>query len=128
MSDPTHDAAMRRVGRRGSAFAQRHLNAHARQCYWRALLALYAHRLQQPPSLAGWPLAQRARGNAREGWHDESSERGAPRVRWGGVGEGWKRRDAASLQQVVRAVEAELTAASPEHSFTTAVERRSPAF
>ena len=98
------------------------------QCYWRALLRLYANRLQQPPSLARWPQAQQARGNGREGWHRDASERGAPRVRWEGVGEGWRRRDAASVQHAVQRVEQELAAAPPEHNFDTAVERRSPAY
>lgn len=144
------------MGRRGSAFAQRHLNAHARQvsrlvvskylhtcltclrtysptthhlqCYWRALLLLYANRLQQPPSLARWPEAQKARGNKREGWYPDGSERAAPRVRWDGIGPGWRRRDEASMKQAVQTVEEELAAAPPEQSFTTAVERRSPVF
>ena len=98
------------------------------QCYWRALLRLYANRLQQPPSLARWPEAQKARGNKREGWYPDGSERAAPRVRWGDIGPGWRRRDEASVLQAVQQVEEQLTAAPPEQSFTTAVERRSPAY
>lgn len=128
VSAPQHAAAMRKVGRHGSAFAHRYLNAHARQCYWRALLLLYAHRLQEPPSLARWPEAQKARGNLREGWHAGGTARAAPRVRWGGIGPGWRRRDEVSVREAVRRVEEELAAASPEQSFTTAVERRSPVF
>ena len=35
------------------------------QCYWRALLWLYADRLQEPPSLARWPEAQKAQLRVR---------------------------------------------------------------
>ena len=104
------------------------LTTYHLQCYWRALLALYANRLQQPPSLARWPEAQKARGNKREGWYADGSERAAPRVRWGDIGPGWRRRDEASMLQAVQQVEEQLTAAPPEQSFTTAVERRSPAY
>ena len=104
------------------------LTTHHLQCYWRALLLLYSNRLQQPPSLARWPEAQKARGNKREGWYPDGSERATPRVRWGGIGPGWRRRDEASLKQAVQTVEEELAAAPPEQSFTTAVERRSPVF
>ena len=49
------------------------LTTYHLQCYWRALLLLYANRLQQPPSLARWPEAQKARDNKREGWYPDGS-------------------------------------------------------
>lgn len=128
VSAPEYDASMRKIGRRGQAFAHRHLNAHARQCYWRALLALYAARLQRPPSLARWPHATRARDNGKEGWHALTTERGKPRLRWEGVADGWRRRDDESLRGVVQGIEAELAGAPPARPFTTAVERRAPRF
>jgi len=48
------------VAERAMTFAHAHLNQHARDCYWRALLELYARRLAQPPAEALatlWPTA-----------------------------------------------------------------------
>ena len=57
LSRPEADAPARSVAKAGQAFAHQHLEPHARQCYWRALLKLYTRRLRHPPKLGDWPDA-----------------------------------------------------------------------
>lgn len=57
---PDTNDDLRAVAEHAMAFAHAHLNQHARDCYWRALLALYARRLAQAPADAlatQWPTA-----------------------------------------------------------------------
>ena len=107
-----HDSAMRRLGLEGSRLAHRLLNAHARQCYWRALLGLYASRLQRPPSLSSWPRAQPARDNWREGWHRPGNHRTRPSVDWGRASRQFRERDVESLRRVLAGLEADLAVAN----------------
>ena len=131
-SAPRHNGAMRRLGLEGSRLAHRLLNAHARQCYWRALLGLYATRLQRPPSLAAWPRAQPARNNWREGWIKPNNPRGQPRLDWARAPAGFRERDDASLRRVLEGLEADLARApngpGDKLVFESDVERRSPAW
>ena len=124
------------MGQRGSELAHRLLNPHARQCYWRALLQLYAARLQQPPSLADWPKAQRARCKDEsyavrgdcEGWIRWGPRKEA-RIDWSRVSDEWKALDTASLHRVVAKVERHLRSSSPPSGgFKSDVERRSPSW
>ena len=85
---------------------------------WRALLQLYAARLQRPPSLGRWPDAQRARcapGKPRDGEPKAPCEawlrwgaKKEPRIYWGAVSATWRQRDTQSLQRVVASIEESL--------------------
>ena len=118
VSRAEHEPHVRRVGQRASAFAHAHLNAHARECYWRALLHAYARRLAAPPSLAHWPRARPARPAAGtrpspgsfDGWYPPTSPRGRPLLDWRRVPDGWRVRDDASLTSFVEELEARAAA------------------
>lgn len=105
------DERMRAIGRSGLEFAHRHLNPHARECYWRALLEMYARRLRARPSLSRWPAARVARG-AAEGWH-KSGRRADPAIDWSLVSDGWKREDDRSLADAVQLLETQAAGALP---------------
>ena len=150
VSHPSSDARMRRVARAGQAFVHRHLNAHARQCYWRALLALYTKRLREPPRLGDWPAAQRAnmrgcRGPdprlgpnpasephspttcSREGWF--RGAKAEAHVDWSATREAWRRKDDASLRRFVDGIEAELDGlAAGGAVFTSTMDKRNAEF
>jgi len=135
VSRPEYDGHLRRVATTAQQFAHHHLKAHARECYWRALLHCYARRLATPPQLSYWPRARAARGNYREGWHDpaslpistslqnnpgrfrrESRQRAAlaararPRIDWQALDPGERQHEQAALMRFVASVEGRLEA------------------
>ncbi|KAL1507016.1 hypothetical protein AB1Y20_009431 [Prymnesium parvum] len=129
-SRPENDEALRLVGARGCRLAHQLLNPHARQCYWRALLRLYAARLQKAPVLGDWPDAKRVRCSREdyavkggcEGWI-QHGPRTLDRVDWSTVTQRWRRTDAESLDRVVAAIELQIRAAP---GFESDIESISP--
>ena len=105
-----HDESTRRTARRAQSFAHRHLSPHARQCYWRALLSMYARRLHSTPTLSDWP---RARPLFPGGRHSRRAPlHGGELVDWRGVSAEWRAANDASLRATVAELEDELAQTS----------------
>ena len=116
---------LEQMAARAQAFAHRSLSRHARSCYWRALLQLYANRLASTPTLSSWPRAVTVE-TALQAWPSAARRAKPSPAR--------KRRppsvavDAASLRRLVRAVERRIAERAPNAPpLQTGVERRSPA-
>ena len=116
---------LEQMAARAQAFAHRSLSRHARSCYWRALLQLYADRLASTPTLSSWPRAVTVE-TALQAWPSAARRAKPSPAR--------KRRpssvavDAASLRRLVRAVERRIAERAPNAPpLQTGVERRSPA-
>jgi len=125
VSDPSRRVEMQRMARKASAFTHAHLNAHARQCYWRVLLSAYGRRLAYTPSLEQWPDAVKLPAFSEL----EST------VDWKVVPPVWRRRDDLSvvragemLEQSIAAQKVRGATESPGHrqaSFESEIEKRS---
>ena len=117
ITSPTMLRKMRAIAVGSSAFAEKHLNAHARQCYWRVLLKSYARRLSYRPHPARWPQAVKLQRNVK------------PLVDWTQVSDSWRRQDDASLQRFGHELEAELYEWNRPHpSSSSSASRAHPRF